>query len=108
MSSLSIPAMRSYLSRSISSLNRNKLNGLLAEVEFRAFLKTTGFGERVSVGGWIARMDGPGQFGHNTIVIFPETIRPNVALPEDRALPNPPHGLHTICATFHQIGIRSY
>jgi hypothetical protein len=35
MGRLSIDAMRSYLGRSIASLNENKLRGLLAEIDFR-------------------------------------------------------------------------
>lgn len=106
--SVSLSEMRAYLATSISSLNQNKLNGLLAEVEFRSHLRSLGFDGRVSPGGWIARCDGPGLFGHNTIVYFPDTIQPGVQYPADRELPEPPHALHTICATFHQIGISSY
>lgn len=108
MTSVSINAMRNYLSTSMSSLNQNKLNGLLAEVDFRNYLASLGFAERVSAGGWIARSEGANQFGHNTVVFFPETIQPSVDYSETRKLPNPDYGLHTICATFHQIGIRSY
>jgi hypothetical protein len=100
--------MRAYLSRSISSLNQNKLRGLLAEVEFRRHLATVGYADRVSPGGWILRRDGPGQFGHSTIVIFPEVVTPGLELNAGRALPNPPNGLHTICATFHQSGIHAF
>lgn len=108
MASLSIQAMRRYLSRSISSLNRNKLNGLLAEIEFRNYIDILGFRDKVSVGGWIARNIGPGTFAHDTVVLFPSTFIPNVDYSPTSQLPNPGHGLHTICATFHQLGIRSY
>jgi hypothetical protein len=101
-------SMRQFLSKSYSSVNENKLHGLLAEIDFRNYLRSIGFSDRVSVGGWIARCTGPGQFGKNVLVMFPETIQPNVEYSPDRLLPNPSHGLHTICATFHQIGIRSY
>ena len=76
MAAISIEAMRAYLHRSISSLNRNKLNGLLAEVELRNYLTHLGFGDRVSRGGWIARRDGLGEFGHKTAVFFPEIVDP--------------------------------
>jgi hypothetical protein len=108
MSSLSEHAMRQYLSRSISSLNQNKLRGLLAEVDFRTHLAALGFGERVSPGGWIARRVGAGEFAHQTAVFFPETIEPDRAYPVGRDLPPADPGLHTICATFHQSGIASY
>ncbi|NEX62482.1 hypothetical protein [Noviherbaspirillum galbum] len=102
--------MQDYLSHSIASLNQNKLYGLLAEVEFRAYLTGLGYGGQVSVGGWVARStsNGANRFGQNTIVIFPEIIQPgNVYLPGG-VLPSPPAGLHTICAAFHSIGIQSY
>ncbi|MGI8480754.1 MAG: hypothetical protein ACR2MF_01590 [Chthoniobacterales bacterium] len=76
MAAISLEEMRAYLCRSISSLNRNKLNGLLAEVELRKYLTDLGFGDRVSRGGWIARRDGPGEFGHRTAVFFPEIVKP--------------------------------
>lgn len=107
MSSLAVNSMRSFLSKSMSSLNRNKLNGLLAEIDFRAYLTEIGYGDRVSIGGWIARSVGAGVFGHETVVIFPEIIEPDKEYSPSRALPAPTHGLHTICSTFHQIGIRS-
>ena len=107
-SSLSLVQMRAFLNKSISSINRNKLNGLLAEIDFRHYLINNGFDGRVSPGGWIARCVGQNYFGHNTVVFFPELTETNKSYSHDRALPDPPHGLHTICATFHQIGIISY
>jgi hypothetical protein len=100
--------MRRYLSRSISSINANKLNGILAEIDFRHYLQSQGFSGRVSMGGWIARRVGDGEFARNTAVFFPEIIRPNCAYPPNRNLPSPDNGLHTICATFHQTGISAY
>ncbi|MBN1621448.1 MAG: hypothetical protein JW871_02525 [Endomicrobiales bacterium] len=100
--------MKKFLSKSVSSLNQNKLNGILAEIEFRNYLSRVGFSNRVSVGGWIARCDGPGLFGHNTIVVFPSIIKSNFNYPVSNNLPTPALGLHTICATFRQIGIKSY
>jgi len=108
MSVFSENEMRAYLSRSISSWNRNKLNGLLAEVDFRDHLGSLGFEERVSRGGWIARRVGVGEFAHQTAVFFPETIRAGIDYPSSRSLPQADVGLHTICATFHQTGIFAY
>lgn len=110
MPSLSLDGMRAYLSRSIANQNqsRNKLNGLLAEVSLRAHLDGLGFGDRVSPGGWILRREGAGTFGHNTVVAFPEDIPPGADLPVGRVPADPPLGLHTICATFHQSGIHAY
>lgn len=76
MGTLSINAMKDYLSSSLSSVNQNKVRGLLAEIEFRRTLAGLGFDDRVSPGGWIARSTEEGCFGHNIIAIFPETIIP--------------------------------
>ena len=108
MSVLTESEMRAYLSLSIASLNQNKLNGLLAEVDFRDYLKSLGFGSRVSRGGWIARRVGAGEFAHQTAVFFPEIIDPALEYPSSRPLPQPDVGLHTICSTFHQTGIHAY
>lgn len=106
MGSVDHSYMRKYLSQSLSSVNRNKINGLLAEIEFRNYLIAIGHSDRVSVGGWIARNTDT-NYGHNTVAVFPEIISVEKDYPPTRN-PSPPLGLHTICATFHQIGIRSY
>ena len=108
MSTLSDGAMREYLSRSIASLNKNKLNGLLAEIEFRDYLRQQGFASRVSRGGWIARRIGAGEFAHQTAVFFPETLLPGISYSTSRPMPQADVGLHTICATFHQTGISAF
>lgn len=102
--------MRSYLSRSLSSMNRNKVRGLIAEVELRKYIEDLGYGERVSAGGWIARSvksDTGAEFGDTTVALFPETVLPDREYRPDRDLPQPAPGLHTICSTMHQIGIKS-
>jgi hypothetical protein len=108
MASLSLAEMKGYLSRSITGLNENKLNGLLAEVHLREYFAELGFGGRVSRGGWIARTKGPGIFGSATIALFPEIVTIGEEYPVNRILPAPDLGLHTICATFHQSGVASY
>jgi hypothetical protein len=100
--------MREYLSKSIPSLNRNKLLGLLAEIDFREYIVSLGLENRISPGGWIVRNVGPGTFGHHTAVFFPQIIRANTDYPAGRQFAEPPRALHTICATMHQIGIESY
>lgn len=100
--------MRQFLSQSISSLNKNKINGMLAEIDLRNTLGLLGFGGRISQGGWILRNVGPGFFGHHTVVVFPETILPTVNYEVGRTPEPPPASLHTICSTMHQIGVRSY
>lgn len=114
MPGMSYEEMRSYLSRSITSnrtlgvLNQNKLNGLLAEVDFRQHLQKEGFLDRISLGGWIARRVGPGDFARRTVAIFPELLSDGHSLTRGRPRAEPSRGLHTICATFHQIGIYSF
>ena len=103
--------MRIYLSRSLSSMNRNKVRGLIAEVELRKYIDDLGYGERVSAGGWIARSvksDTGAEFGDTTVALFPETVLPDRDYTPDRDLPQPAPGLHTICSTMHQIGIKSF
>lgn len=114
MAGMNLDVMREYLSRSITSnrtqgvLNQNKLNGLLAEVDFRRHLLTEGYLDRISLGGWIARRVGPSQFGRRTVAVFPELFVDGLSLTKGRYRSEPSRGLHTICSTFHQIGISSF
>ncbi len=108
MAQIDINTMRDYLSKSISSINQNKINGMLAEIDLRNTLLNLGFGGRISQGGWIMRSVGPGVFGHNTAVMFPQTIQPNTDYPVGRHLEEPALALHTICSTMHQIGVNSF
>jgi len=107
MGKISLQPMQEYLSKSISSLNQNKLNGILAEIEFREYLSGIGYIDKISPGGWIVRNIGEGVFGHHTQVFFPQTIEPEADY-SNVNFDEPPRGLHTICATMHQIGIKSY
>lgn len=81
---------------------------MLAEVDFRDHLRQMGFADNVSLGGWIARRVGAGHFGSETVALFPEVCSDISNLTEGGPLTEPGHGLHTICSTFHQIGIRSF
>jgi hypothetical protein len=108
MSNIDIKEMRAYLGRSISSINANKANGMLAEIRLRHTLIDLGFGDRISQGGWIARNVGVNVFGHHTCVLFPMTIEPEYSYTPGRVLEEPPLRLHTICSTMHQIGVHSY
>lgn len=113
MPSATLQTARQYLSTSLASgsanvVNQNKVNGLLAEVDFREHLRQAGFTDRVSLGGWIARRVGAGEFGTETVALFPEVCHDVASLVAGRPLTEPGRGLHTICSTFHQIGIRSF
>jgi hypothetical protein len=108
MSTMQLDRMRAYLSSSMASLNQNKLRGTIAEIDLRNYLAQIGFGDRVSPGGWIARRKGNIDFAHSSVALFPEIISPGGQYPANRVLPNPSHGLHTICTTFHQSGISSF
>jgi hypothetical protein len=76
--------------------------------DFRALLDNLELGSRITPVGLIARSTGSGQFAHRTLVVFPQATAPGTDLSPERALPAPPLGLHTICATFRQLGIESY
>ena len=108
---VTLEQMKGFLSSSLSSVNKNKLRGMLAEIKLREHLDEMGFGDNISAGGWIARsVIGPEQskFAENTVALFPETIMPGRHYGMEREFPDPSYGLHTICATMHQIGIRSF
>ena len=108
MAQLNLNTMRSYLSSSISSINQNKINGMLAEIDLRNTLVGLGFGGRISQGGWIVRSVGAGVFGHQSSVLFPMTIQAGTDYSPTRVLEEPPIALHTICSTMHQIGVHSF
>src|SRR5208283_1950732 len=105
MSHLSLLSMRQYLRKSMSSINQNKMHGMIAEIDFRNTLTTLGFSGRISPGGWIVRNIGQNTFGHQTSVFFPMTIKIDAEYPDNRGFEEPPRALHTICSTMHQIGI---
>lgn len=108
---ITVDLMKSYLSRSLSSMNSNKVRGLIAEVELRKYIDNMGYGHRISAGGWIARSiksDNGSEFGEITVALFPETVSPGRDYSLNRILPQPEPGLHTICSTMHQIGIKSF
>jgi hypothetical protein len=108
MAAIDIPTMRDFLGRSLSSVNSNKINGMLAEIDLRRYITSLGYGRRVSPGGWISRSHGPGIFGHTTCVYFPQIVEPGVDYAVGRILPEPESRLHAIAATFHQTGISAY
>lgn len=108
MPSIDALTMTTYLSKSISSLNDNKIHGMLAEIDLRNHLIKLGFGDRISQGGWIVRNVGGNIFGEHTSVLFPQTIIPGLNYDSDRKLEQPNNALHTICSTMHQIGVHSY
>ena len=75
MGKLTVADMRQYLSKSISSLNQNKLNGILAEIDFRKHLENLGFSNRISLGGWIVRNVRDNNIAHHTSVFFPDIMK---------------------------------
>jgi hypothetical protein len=71
---LSIADMRTFLSRSYSSVNQNKVNGIHAEVAFYDYIVALGFADRVSPGGWIIRPNRVQSFGLSAVAVFPDDI----------------------------------
>lgn len=108
MGKLSLGGMRGYLRRSISSLNANKLHGLLAEVALRQYLANLGFADRISPGGWIARSKGPGVFADYSAVLFAEKVAAETDYTVDRVPAPPSPGLLTVSSSFQQAGILPY
>jgi len=108
MALINLDSMKAFLSASISSINQNKINGMLAEIDLRNKLNELGFGGRISQGGWIVRSVGDGSFGHQSSVLFPMTIQSDINYSNERVLEEPPIALHTICSTMHQIGVHSF
>lgn len=108
MVSISIEAMRVYLSKSIREIHSHRLSDIWTESHFRYYLETLGFAEQITFGGWIFRSEGQGNFGHHTLMFFPEIISPEESYSADRNLPVPDFGLHTICSAFEQIAVPVY
>ena len=100
--------MRRFLSRSLASANKNKVRGVVAEVAFRDYVRSLGYSDRVSPGGWLARTTGSGAFASRTVVVFPEVVQPKTDYPVGRPAPEPPQGLHSVCSTFHAIGVEGF
>lgn len=107
MAKVSSDQMRAFLAKSLSSVNQNKLNGLLAEAELRDYLAGLGYSDRVSPGGWILRSTGDGNFSRHVVAVFPDLVEPGQNYGSD-ITSQIPIRLHTICATLHQIGIHSF
>jgi len=107
MARISLDVMRAYLAdkqrkkalRENSVSVRTSFGLLLNELELHRRFTSSAL---VAFRGWIP------ENGWQATLFFPETIQPSVDYSRDRQLPNPDSGLHTICATFHQIGIHSY
>ena len=108
MQHMSVPEMRAYLERSTSSLNANKLHGMKAEASFRSYVQSLGASQRVSPGGWIFRQKGEQDFGNSTVAVFPHRLDAGRDYSKEPSRTDIPLTLHTICATMHQIGIRSF
>jgi len=97
--------MRQYIGKSLSS---DRLAGRAGRDAIRKHLGEMGFHNRIGPSGWLIRTGNSIAFGHSTAALFPEVVDPASEYAADRQLPNPSHGLHTICATFHQSGISGY
>jgi hypothetical protein len=99
--------MKVYL---VDKQRKNPLlqNTLSAKTDFESLLQELGLRKRLAPLALIAFREWNIGIGWQATLFFPETIKPAVDYSANRQLPNPDYGLHTICATFHQIGIHSY
>jgi len=96
--------MRALLSRAYPSLNKNKINGIYAEVDFYRHIDALGFAGRVSPGGWIIRSTGPGHFGQQNLALFPEAFAANQALTPGRT-PQVPSSVDAAASWLHALGV---
>ena len=103
--------MKKFLGKSLSSVNSNKINGTLAEIDLRDYLKSLGYGEMISPGGWIfrsVRHGGTGRFASSHVALFPETVQAWKDYPPPVGIPNIPHSLLAVAISLRQIGVESY
>lgn len=107
VTTLSLEIMRDYLINRQIKKPLSK-SSTLAKSDFQFFLQKIGFQDRLTPTALLAFRGWNCDNGWQATLLFPETIKPNQNYSAERALPNPDYGLHTICATFHQIGIHSY
>lgn len=104
-------ALRNYLSRvrrgtsrhDASDAQRGRLRRCLREQ-----LRSGNSSARLTPPCVLVQQRGIAKFGSDTVALFPEVCSDIASLAEGRPLQEPSRGLHTICSTFHQIGIRSF
>ncbi|HET8898728.1 MAG TPA: hypothetical protein VFN09_08175 [Rhodanobacteraceae bacterium] len=75
---------------------------------FHAHVRSIKSAPRVTPPCVFAEPRGIAKFGSETVALFPEVCSDISRLAAGRPLTEPSRGLHTICSTFHQIGIRSF
>ncbi|MGC8647160.1 MAG: hypothetical protein ACP5T9_06490, partial [Thermoplasmata archaeon] len=104
--------MKDFLERSLSSINSNKINGLLAEIDLRNYLTGLGYGNRISPGGWIfrsVRHQNQGRFASSHVALFPEPVSAGTDYPVNPSLSySPPGNFQAVAYALRQIGIESY
>jgi len=105
---LSIDQMRQFLSRSYSSVNRNKVNGIYAEVAFYNHLAGLGYGDKLSPGGWIIRPTRVARFGLGSVAVFPDGVPAGKELPVDRLAPPIPPSVEHAATFLRHAGIATY
>lgn len=106
MAKISMPAMKAYLADRQQRKPLKKIP-LSAKSNLVLYLSELGFQKRFTSSALVAFRGWTPESGWQATLFFPETIGPS----KDYSiyqLPDPDYGLHTICATFHQIGIQSY
>lgn len=76
--------------------------------KLRDHLRSLGLETHLTPQVLLVQQPGIGKFASETVALFPEVCSDISSLTEGRPLTEPGRGLHTICSTFHQIGIRSF
>lgn len=100
-------AMKAYLADS-QQRKPLKKSSLPAKFNLVVYLSELGFQKRFTSSALVAFRGWSSERGWHATLFFPEIIEPLKDYSSNRQPPNPDYGLHTICATFHQIGIQSY
>lgn len=101
--SMSLTAMRIFLSR---SLHPDSALRASVAVQLRNYMRSLGFAERLSLGGWLTRPQPPTGPARSAVALFPECVFP--AGPVGRPRPNPPCGLHSACLSLYESGIAGF
>ncbi len=107
MAKISMIAMKRYLADRQQRKPLKKIS-LSVKSNLALYLSELGFLKRFTSSALVAFRGWNPEIGWQATLFFPETIEPSKDYSINRQLPNPDYGLHTICATFHQIGILSY
>ena len=129
MNAIDLELMRNQLFKSItqqikkgedgrnfpSKLNKNKVNGLRAESDLKAYLKSIGHENSMSSGGWLFRstvgenIHGEKiEFAQNHIALIPELVKSDFVYEKGKLNSNPSSSVISTCQRLFELGVDSY